>query len=165
MRRTSPSSVLFSTYNLLNLIPDESPRYAAVVGVIRSLGADVIAVQEILAPDPDTAAFRLRRLAHDVGMRCVVPGPGGGLAAVAYGEHGYHVGLMWRDGIEAVPGSLRSLGAGDFWHGLAVVTLDVGGTLVRHATFHASPFCRMLRADQNERLVAAITRPAGGRPR
>jgi endonuclease/exonuclease/phosphatase family metal-dependent hydrolase len=164
MRRTSPSSVLFSTYNLLNLIPDESPRYAAVVGVIRSLGADVIAVQEILAPDPDTAAFRLRRLAHDVGMRCVVPGPGGGLAAVAYGEHGYHVGLMWRDGIEAVPGSLRSLGAGDFWHGLAVVTLDVGGTLVRHATFHASPFCRMLRADQNERLVAAITRPAGGPP-
>jgi hypothetical protein len=41
-----------------------------------------------------------------------------------------------------------------------MVTLDVGGMLVRHGSFHASPFCRMLRADQNERLVAAVTRPA-----
>jgi endonuclease/exonuclease/phosphatase family metal-dependent hydrolase len=159
MRRTSPSSVLFSTYNLLNLIPGESPHYAAIVAVIRSLGTDVLAVQEILAPDPQTAAFRLRQLADDAGMRCAVPGPDGSVAAVAFGGHGYNVGLMWRDGIEAVPGSLRCLGAGDFWHGLAVVTLDVGGTLVRHGAFHASPFCRVLRADQNERLVAAITRP------
>jgi endonuclease/exonuclease/phosphatase family metal-dependent hydrolase len=161
MRRTSPSSVLFSTYNLLNLIPDESPHYAAIVAVIRSLGTDVLAVQEVLARDPETAALRLRRLARDAGMQCTVPGSDGDVAAVAFGGHGYHVGLMWRDGIEAVPGSLRCLGAGDFWHGVAVVTLDVGGTLVRHAAFHASPFCRTLRADQNERLVAAITRPGG----
>jgi endonuclease/exonuclease/phosphatase family metal-dependent hydrolase len=164
MRRTSPSSVLFSTYNLLNLIPDESAHYAAIVTVIGSLDADIVAVQEILAPDPPTAAARLRQLARDTGMQCAVPGPEGSAAAVAFGGHGYHVGLMWREGIEAVPGSLRCLGAGDFWHGLVMVTLDVGGTLVRHGSFHASPFCRALRADQNERLVAAVTRPAGGPP-
>ena len=164
MRRTSPSSVLFSTYNLLNLIPGESQHYPAIVAVIGSLGADVIAVQEILAPDPETAASRLRQLARDTGMQCMVPGPDGGTTALTFGGHGYHVALMWRDGIEPVPGSLRRIGGGDFWHGLTVLTLDVGGTLVRHAAFHASPFCRLLRADQNERLVAAITRPTAMPP-
>jgi hypothetical protein len=71
---------------------------------------------------------------------------------------------MWRDGIEPVPGSLRCYGGRDFWHGLAVVTLDVGGTLIRHGTFHATPFSRGMRADQNERLVAAITRPVDEPP-
>ena len=85
-------------------------------------------------------------------------------AALAFGGHGYHVGLMWRDGIEPVPGSLRCYGGRDFWHGLALVTLDVGGTLIRHGAFHATPFSRGMRADQNERLVAAITRPEGEPP-
>jgi hypothetical protein len=107
------------------------------------------------------AAGRLRQLAHDVGLRCEVPGPAGREAAVAVGGHGYHVGLMWRDGIEPVPGSLRRLGGGDFWHGLAMVTLDVGGALVGHGAFHATPFGRRLRADQNERLVAAVSRLQG----
>jgi len=133
--------------------------------VIRSLDPDVLAVQEILAADRLTAARRLRQLADDVGLCSEVPGPGGDReTAIAVGGHGYHVGLMWRDGIEAVPGSLRCRGGGDFWHGLAVVTFDVGGTLVRHGSFHATPFGRALRADQNERLVAAITRPAGQPP-
>ena len=88
-----------------------------------------------------------------------MPGAGGARdAALAFGGHGYHVGLMWRDGIEPVPGSLRCYGGRDFWHGLAVVTLDVGGTLIRHGAFHATPFSRGVRVDQNERLVAAITR-------
>lgn len=162
--------MLFSSYNLLNLFADESAaarqHYQAIAGVIRGLGADVLAVQEILAPDGPAARRRLRRLASDVGMRCEVPGRPGedGQTAIAVGGHGYHVGLMWRDGIEAVPGSLRCLGGRDFWHGLAVVTLDLGGTLVRHGSFHATPFCRALRADQNERLVAAITRPEGQPP-
>jgi hypothetical protein len=159
--------IRFSSYNLLNLFADDSAaarrHYQAVAGVIRELGADVLAVQEILAPDPETAAGRLRQLAGEVGLRCEVPGRDGEdrRAAIAFGGHGYHVGLMWRDGIEPVPGSLRCLGGGDLWHGLAVVTLDLGGTLVRHGSFHATPFCRVLRADQNERLVAAITRPGG----
>jgi hypothetical protein len=63
-----------------------------------------------------------------------------------------------------VPGSLRCYGGRNFWHGLALVTLDVGGTWIRHGSFHATPFSRGLRADQNERLVAAVTRPAGEPP-
>jgi endonuclease/exonuclease/phosphatase family metal-dependent hydrolase len=166
VQRTSPSSVFFTTYNLLNLFADDSPaageHYGTVVDVIRSVDSDVVAVQEILAPDAPAAAWRLRRLADDAGLRCEVPGSGGGREpALAVGGHGYHVGLMWRDGIEPLPGSLRRHGSRDFWHGLAMVTLDVGGTLIRHGAFHASPFCRALRADQNERLVAAITRPEG----
>jgi endonuclease/exonuclease/phosphatase family metal-dependent hydrolase len=155
--------VKFTTYNLFNLFASESAEdrkhYETVVAAIRSVDSDVLAVQEILAPDGPAAAGRLRQLAHDVGLRCEVPGPAGRQAALAVGGHGYHVGLMWRDGIEPVPGSLRLLGGGgDFWHGLAMVTLDVGG-LVRHGSFHATPFGRGLRADQNERLVAAVTRP------
>ncbi len=167
--RASPGSVLFTSYNLLDLFGDDTTEgrrhYQAVAAVIGSLGTDVLAVQEILAPDGDTAARRLRELAGDAGMHCEVPGPGGtGDAAVAFGGHGYHVGLMWRDGIEPVPGSLRRYGGRDFWHGLALVTLDVGGTLIRHGAFHATPFGRGLRADQNERLVAAVTRPAAEPP-
>jgi endonuclease/exonuclease/phosphatase family metal-dependent hydrolase len=160
VRRTSPSSVLFTTYNLLEL-DGSAARLDAVSGVIASLGTDVVAVQEILAPDPGMASARLRDLAGACGLRCEVPLAVGspGAAAVAFGGHGFHVGLMWRDGIEPVPGSLRCLGGADFWHGLAVVTLDVGGTLVRHASFHATPFSRDLRASQNERLVGAVTRP------
>ena len=159
----------FSTYNLLNMFAADTAEarqhYETVTGVIRALDTDVLAVQEILAPDAATAAERLRRLADDAGLRCEVPasldslGPAGTEAAVAFGGHGYHVGLMWRDGIEPVPGSLRCYGGRDFWHGLALVTLDVGGSRVRHGSFHATPFSRGMRADQNERLVAAVTRP------
>ena len=165
MHRTSPGSVLFSTYNLLNLFAagtaEAQQHYETIVAVIRALDTDVLAVQEILAPDPGTAAQRLRQLADDAGMRCEVPGAD---TAVAFGGHGYHVGLMWREGIEPVPGSLRCYGGRDFWHGLALVTLDMGGTRIRHGSFHATPFSPGLRADQNVRLVAAVTRPAGEPP-
>ena len=171
---TGPDSVRFTTYNLLNLFAADTAEarqhYEAIVAVIRALDTDVLAVQEILAPDAATAAERLRGLAHDAGMRCEVPGSPGPAdspapgAAVAFGGHGYHVGLMWRDGIVPVPGSLRCYGGRDFWHGLALVTLDVGGTRIRHGSFHATPFSPGMRADQNERLVAAVTRPVGEPP-
>jgi endonuclease/exonuclease/phosphatase family metal-dependent hydrolase len=161
--------VRFGTYNLLDLFGGDTAEarqhYEAVAAVILTLDADVLAVQEILAPDAATAAGRLRRLAADVGLRCEVPGPGGGEeTALAFGGHGYHVGLMWRDGIEPVPGSLRCYEGRDFWHGLVLLTLDVGGARIRHGSFHATPFSPGLRADQNERLVAAVTRTDGGTP-
>ena len=168
---TGSGAVRFTTYNLLNLFAADTAEarghYEAIVAVIRALDADVLAVQEILAPDAAAAAERLRGLADDAGLRCEVPGAPGSPAldaAVAFGGHGYHVGLMWRDGIEPVPGTLRCYGGRDFWHGLALVTLDVGGTWIRHGSFHATPFSRGMRADQNERLVAAVTRPAGEPP-
>ena len=159
--------MLFGTYNLLYLFEEDSPaereRYGLVVETIRALNADVLAVQEIRAPGEQTAAGRLARLADDAGLRCMVPHPDGGAdrAALALGGHGFHVGLMWRDGIEPVAGSLRGYGSGEFWHSLACVTLDTGSRQVRHAAFHATPFGRQLRIDQNERLVAALTGQPG----
>jgi endonuclease/exonuclease/phosphatase family metal-dependent hydrolase len=166
--RTVPDSVLFTTYNLWNLFEDDSQsgreHYELVAASIRALDTDVLAVQEIRAPDEPTARERLRQLAEDVGMRCEVPDlrDEAVLPALAVGPHGYHCGLMWREGIEPVPGSLRSHGAGYFWHSLARLTLRVGGVPVRHASHHATPFGRRQRADQNELLAAlAINQPRG----
>ena len=78
MPRTSPASVLFTTYNMLDLFAGDSAQagehYDRITAVIRALGTDVLAVQEILAPDVEVAAQRLRRLADDAGLHCEVPG-------------------------------------------------------------------------------------------
>jgi hypothetical protein len=124
-------------------------------------------VQEVRAPDADAASQRLRRLADDTGLECVVPacaGDGCPRTAVAVGPHGYHVGLLWRPGVQPVPGTLRRYGAGDFWHCLVALVLDVGGARVRHASHHATPFGRLLRADQNGRVVAALSVPSETMP-
>jgi endonuclease/exonuclease/phosphatase family metal-dependent hydrolase len=169
MPRTSPDSVLFTTYNTLNLFQDDTPlhrdHYQLVVDTIRALDTDVLAVQEIRAPDEQTAQQRLRQLADDTGLRCLVPRPDGeDHPALAMGPHGYHCALLWREGIDPVPCSLRCHGAGYFWHSLVSVALDVGGTQVRHAAHHATPFGRRMRADQNELLVGLVTRPPGVLP-
>jgi len=154
--------VRFATYNLLDLFDAdtaaEQDRYRQVQEVIGSLAADVLAVQEIRAPQADTARTRLRQLAADAGMKCVVPGPDEepGRTALANGTRGYHCGLLWRSEIEPVPGSFREAPAGRLWHGAGWLTLDLGGIRVRHATFHATPFGRRLRADQNELLLAML---------
>src|SRR5215831_7395173 len=87
-------------------------------------------------------------------------------AALCPGSRGYHLGLLWRDGIEPVPGSFRSRNT-DFWHALGWVTLDVGGPAVRHAVYHAPPFGRKIRAAQSEIVVASLAprrpRTGGGR--
>jgi endonuclease/exonuclease/phosphatase family metal-dependent hydrolase len=170
--RTSPDSVLFTSYNVLDLFLTNTAagqeHYQQVVESIRELGTDILAVQEIRGSELPVLNDRLRQLADDVGMRCLVPT--GGLPAgvrkpaLSMGPRGFHCGVMWRGEIEPVPGSLRALGAGHFWHSLAAVTLDIGGHRVRHAAFHATPFGRLMRADQNERLVAMLTGPRGSLP-
>jgi endonuclease/exonuclease/phosphatase family metal-dependent hydrolase len=135
-----------------------------VVESIRELRTDVLAVQEIRGPDPQAAGRLLRRLAGDTGLSCLVDGPAGGaVPALCPGSRGYHLGLLWRDGIEPVPGSFHSRNA-DFWHGLGWVTLDVGGPAVRHAVYHAPPFGRKIRADQNELVVSSLARPGSREP-
>jgi endonuclease/exonuclease/phosphatase family metal-dependent hydrolase len=163
--RTSPDGVLFTTYNAYDLfldgLADGCERYRLVTGIIRDIGPDVLAVQEIRADDEDTARARLRRLADDTGLNCLVPGPEGEAPrpALAMGSHGYHVGLLWREEIKPVPGSLR-LRAQDFWHALVSVGLDVGGRRVRHACYHAPPFGRAVRATESELVVAMLSNPA-----
>ena len=129
--RSSAGSVLFTTYNVLDLgaagRASGAGHYDTVAESIRALGTDVLAVQEICAPGLPAARALLRRLADDTGLRCLVPGPGGGaVPALCPGSRGYHLGLLWRDGIEPVPGSFHSRNA-DFWHALGWIALDVGG--------------------------------------
>ena len=133
---------------------------------IRALDTDVLAVQEIRAPDEPAARERLRRLAGDVGMCCAVPPAAGepGQPALAIGSHGYHCGLMWRQGIEPEPGSLRKHGPGYFFHSMGSVTLQVGGVAVRHAAHHSTPWGRRMRTDQNELVVGLATDPPLGMP-
>jgi hypothetical protein len=163
--RAAPGSVLFTTYNLLDLGADDSAdgaeHYATVAESIRALRTDVLAVQEICARGVPAASDLLLRLAGDTGLQCLVPRPGGdAVPALCPGSRGYHLGLLWRDGIEPVPGSFRSRST-DFWHALGWITLDVGGSAVRHAVYHAPPFGRKIRADQNEIVVASLARTGG----
>jgi endonuclease/exonuclease/phosphatase family metal-dependent hydrolase len=167
--RSSPDSVLFTTYNVLDLFADPSAdgraHYEQVVEAIRGIGTDILAIQEIRAPNSTAARQRLLQLGDDLEMDCQVPGLEFGYRypAIGLGSHGYHVGLLWRPGIEPVPGSFRNR-KHDFWHSLACVTLDLGGRAVRHAAYHAPPFGRAMRSDQNELVVAHLARPAGGPP-
>lgn len=167
--RASPQSVLFTTYNVLDLFADISAsgrgHYDAIVESIRALDTDVLAIQEIRAPSGTVARQRLLQLGEDLEMDCQVPAPDLGYAfpAIGIGSHGYHVGLLWRRPIEPVPGSFRNRKS-DFWHSLATVTLDIGGRAVRHAAYHAPPFGRKIRSDQNELVVAFLARPPGGPP-
>ena len=82
--RTSPDTVLFTTYNVLDLFLSDAPagvaHYEEVVTAIRELAPDVLAVQEIRGGDPQVVGARLRQLAADAGMRCLVP-PAAGAAA------------------------------------------------------------------------------------
>jgi hypothetical protein len=55
-----------------------------------------------------------------------------------------------------VAGSFRESPPGRLWHGAGWLTFDLGGVRVRHGTFHATPFVRRLRADQNELLLALV---------
>ena len=160
----SPRAIRFSTYNMLDLFAGDpggqSGHYRVVVEAIRALRADVLAVQEIKAPGIEAGQQRLRKLADDTGLRCLVPGSGQGEAvpALGLGSRGYHVGLLWRDGIGPAAGSLPRR-HNHFWPALTWVSFDLGGPVVRHAAYHAPPFGRKIRADQNEVLVASLARP------
>jgi endonuclease/exonuclease/phosphatase family metal-dependent hydrolase len=163
-----PGAVTFSTYNVLDLFasgPDAGPdHYGCVVESIRRLGTDVLAVQEIRAPDLETGRQRLRQLAADTGLNCLASGRDHDpVPTLGHGPRGYHVGLLWRDGIEPLPGTFTSRSR-DLWHALAWVTLDLGGPAVRHASYHATPFGKKIRADQNEIIVATLARSGSRRP-
>lgn len=162
------AQVRFATYNLLNYEGPETvgDRYTKITGTIRGLDVDVLAVQEILAPDQQAAGKVLSTLGDDVGMTCWwTPGQ----PAVALGhkltarDTSFTVGLLWRPGIEPVAGRFRAFSE-DFWHGLAVGVFDIDGVQVAIGSFHATPFGKRARADQMERLVSIFTRPDGRPP-
>ncbi|MGW2397186.1 hypothetical protein ACWCYY_11590 [Kitasatospora sp. NPDC001664] len=154
----------FGTYNLFNLgqltSREERERYDLLVQVIRGLGADVLAVQEIIGRDPAEAATVLRRLADDSGMSCEATRAPGTAPEPALGSsnHRFHLGLLWRPGLEAVPGSLWTCGGGvDFWHAMTTVVFDTGtGRRVRLGSYHADPFRPPQRLSEAYRVLSAF---------
>jgi endonuclease/exonuclease/phosphatase family metal-dependent hydrolase len=155
--RTAANSIRFATYNLLdygNGDPEDAQvrqREQRLVEVIAKLDVDVLAVQEVLNVDPVQAARRLAELGEACGLSYQV----GDQVALAPAASGFHVGLLWRPGIEPVRESWRAFGAGEFWHALATLALDVGGpTPVTFAAYHADPFRPQRRFDEAFRVAS-----------
>lgn len=161
----------FTSYNTLDLFESRLPRgrehYRQVVDVIAGLRPDVLAVQEIRGVTPQQARQSLRLLARDTGMSCELPATAddGPQVALAAGSRGYHCGLLWRPDLLVRPGSFRESGPGTLWHCAGWATFRLGGRFVRHASFHATPFGRELRAEQNTLLLTMLAAgPEGGLP-
>ncbi|MGF6889520.1 endonuclease/exonuclease/phosphatase family metal-dependent hydrolase [Nocardia sp. GAS34] len=153
----------FGFWNMENLgwidSPAESERAQLGYRVIaEQIRPDVFAIAELRpgGDDPERGAERqLRELAEATGMECeYAPGK----AAVSLGFHTFAVGLCWRPGITPVPDSWAVTGP-DIWHRAAALHLDVGGTVIKHAVYHAPPFGQHRRADEAERIVAFMSRP------
>lgn len=169
------------TYNLFNLaLPqsgDEKDRYERLVGVIRYLGADSLAVQEVLGRTLEDAGRLLRQIADDTGMAYMTaPNPALGVAAmpaIAASQHGhpdkngvfrgnYHVGLIWAPGVEPLPGTWRAYnGTPDFWHALAIHVLDFGGTRIKVGSFQGDPFRPDWRYNEARRVTSAFVSQIG----
>ncbi|ATM24542.1 hypothetical protein SMD44_p10043 (plasmid) [Streptomyces alboflavus] len=152
-------TVCFTTYNLLDFTGWDD-RTDSLRQAIIETRPDVLAVQEIVSDTPAGAARLLRQLADSLGLLSTVDTRG--TAAVASGQHRYHVGLLWRPGITPVPDTWRAFEGGDFHHALARLQLDVGAREpVTFASYHADPFRPARRFDEAHRVVAALTRPSG----
>ncbi|GAA2783266.1 endonuclease/exonuclease/phosphatase family protein [Saccharopolyspora taberi] len=163
------TTIRFASYNLLDYglsdTAEATARYERVHEVIRNLGADVVAVQEVIADDPDDeggpdkaalAGKKLAQLAEATGLEYEhAPGK----PALAVGNHRFHVGLLWKPGIEPA-GGFRTYSGTNVWHSLVTLDLDVGAARpLRHGAFHATPFGRYRRADEFERVLSTMTRP------
>ncbi len=156
----------FGTYNLFNLgqlaSREERERYGLLVQVIRGLDADVLAVQEIIGKDPEEAAVVLRRLADDIGMACEATRASSANPEPALGSslHKFHVGLLWRPGVEPVPGTLWTCAGGvDFWHAMTTAVFDTGtgaAGRIRLGSYHADPFRPSQRLSEAYRVLSAF---------
>jgi endonuclease/exonuclease/phosphatase family metal-dependent hydrolase len=161
MSSTSPDSVLFTSYNTHDLFGTSSLRaqqhYREVVAVICGLRPDVLAVQEIRG-QPERARHWLRTLAYDTGMKCEIPGDkrSKAVTSLAIGIRGYNSGLLWQPGIEVVSGSFRQTDPEKLWHSAGWATFRYGDRLVRHGTFHATPFDREVRTRENSLLLSLL---------
>ncbi len=169
--------VTLMSVNTLNLYGSddhaEQKRFRGLEALIRSRDADVIAVQEIIATGeaeaeaadrttPTTqdktpgAIAGLRRLAEAVGRNWSVASQ----PAVAVGGIIHHTGLLWRDGIEPVPGTLHPLmreGAG-MWHCAIAAVFDFGGPKARIGSVQLSPFDQTWARMDTSQLLRVFNR-------
>lgn len=156
----------FVSYNLLNYGTD-ADRADLNHQVINGLRTDalaagdglVLAVQEVIADGEDKAELagrKLQELAEATDLECrYAPNK----PAVAVGNHRFHVGLLWTEGITP-EGGWGAYSGTNMWHSEAKLHFDVGArTPVQHASYHAPPFGRYRRADEAERVLSTMTRP------
>ena len=162
-----PDEYSFYTWNLKDLWADEADtdRYAAVVGVLRELGATVVAVQEVIAADQAAAMSQLARLADLTGMTATVSPGGAGDAdshrpvyAGGAGGNRFATGLLWARDADVIvhPDSFRVYGGSDFFHSLTKVDLTIGVDRITVASWHGCPIGQPRRASEAERVVSAL---------
>ncbi|MDG4795196.1 hypothetical protein [Micromonospora sp. WMMD1082] len=159
----------FYTWNLKDYLSTDTDtdtyRYAAVVDVIRELGATVIAVQEVTAASQAAAMAQMARLADLTGMTATVSAGGPGEAASdrpvyagGAGGNRFATGLLWaRDtSVRVHPDSFRVYGGSDFFHSLTKVDLTIGGERMTVASGHYCPIGQPRRASEAKRVVSAM---------
>ncbi|MEV6927055.1 hypothetical protein AB0M46_21480 [Dactylosporangium sp. NPDC051485] len=159
----------FYTWNLKDFwaAGGDADRYAAVVEVIRDLGATVLAVQEVIAADQAAAMAQLARLADLTGMTATVntasTGSTGGadvqpVHAGGAGGHRFATGLLWSAdaGITVHEDTFRVYGSSDFFHSLTKLDLTIGGDRITVASWHGCPIGQARRASEAERVVSAL---------
>lgn len=158
--------ITLMSVNALNLygseVPAEQTRFRGLEALIRARNPDVIAVQEIISTGEDQKAKRpgavagLRRLAEAVGRHWQVAEE----PTVAVGGIIHHTGLLWRDGIEPVPGMLHPLtreGAG-MWHCAIAAVFDFGGPKARIGSVQLSPFDQTWARMDTSQLLRVFNR-------
>ncbi|GAA4731200.1 endonuclease/exonuclease/phosphatase family protein [Phytohabitans rumicis] len=160
--------ITFLTYNAKDYrrhdTPDERDRHRLVEQVIRDAAPDVIAVQELPGHSDEHAEKAALWLAEATGMRCTLgPDYTGPVAATPGGHDDLGLGLLWRPGIWATPGSMRIHRGHQWWHALISVELNVDdGHRVRHACYHAPPRAGgPRRPDEATLLADAMTTSMG----
>jgi endonuclease/exonuclease/phosphatase family metal-dependent hydrolase len=160
--------VSIMTWNVrdLFLTGARETRTEAIGAVLKQAGADIVCVQEIRGHDP---GYSLSVLAEDSNMDWrATPGwidyeDGDGeapTAAVGIGSAGFHVGIMWRNGITPVPDSFRQIGRSDggLWHAAATITLEVSGPVpLTVICCHLDPFRPELRFSEAARISSLAT--------
>ena len=155
------------TWNLLHLYNtwrgevNAAERFAKVEAAICAWQPDVLAIQELSAADrPDKVAKELdvhraiRRLAAAVGMHCEIDGQ----PAVTVGSGDHHVGVLWREGIEPMPGSARRFGESQSLclHGVFAADFIVADRLVRLGSVHLSPWSAFQRVVETGQIIRAM---------
>lgn len=144
--RSASDEILIVTYNLRDYRRtggDDEDRYGQVEQVLRDVGPHVALIQEGPGDGWSTAARGLVKLADATGMQCLVSVGRGGIrpayAAAPGGHDRLGLGIMWRPGIDPLPDTYHVISGTALWHGLVMITLDVGGHKLVAATYHAPP--------------------------
>ncbi|WP_280335639.1 endonuclease/exonuclease/phosphatase family protein [Nocardia wallacei] len=150
--------------NVLDLYKDsaEEDRYRQVEELLRAVGPDILAVQEIIS-DGATRAEKLpgaiaglRRLAEATGLRADIDGD----PLVAVGGIMHHPAILYRDCPQIRPrtGSVERLerDRADMWHAAVSAVFELDGHPVRVVSTQLSPFDQQRNISDANQLLRAV---------